>query len=178
VKALSRIANLLRICSGLIPALVTIGCNDPVKPREFDRQIQGYSISGQASGIDAATGDELTCMFLIPRVDTNGPLIGSWTDTTTIEMIRIRKAETQQVTYDTTIAAQEVTVTVADSFHIGMRVAGPLSEDLTADMIPAYPGNGSGQWTCGPGHPLSRVQPDAILTGSWSTQPIINIPIG
>jgi hypothetical protein len=167
-----------RACLGLLAAVLITACSDPVRPRDLDRQIQGYSISGQATGADAATGEELTCAFIIDRVDTGGPLIGTWTDTTTIRVIRIRKAPTQQVTYDTTITAQEVTLTVADSFHIGMRVAGPLSEDLTGDMIPAYPGNGSGAWTCGPGHPLSRVQPGAILIGTWSTQPIIEIPIG
>jgi len=44
-------------------------------------------------------------------------------------------------------------------------------------MIPQYPGWGSGEWTCGTGHPLSRVQPDVALPGRWQTVPIINIPI-
>jgi hypothetical protein len=178
MEALPRIADLLRIGSGLAPAVLIMACNDPVKPRDFDRQIQWYSISGQAFGTDAATGEELTCVFYILRLDTGGPLIGSWTDTTTITVIRARKAPTQQVTYDTTIAAQEVTLTVPDSFHIQLRVAGPFTEDLTADMTPAYPGAGASEWTCGAAHPLSRVQPDAVLTGSWTTQPFIDIPIG
>lgn len=52
-----------------------------------------------------------------------------------------------------------------------------FTESLAADMIPAYPGWGSGDWTCGTAHPLSRVQPDMVLSGRWQTQPIINIPI-
>jgi hypothetical protein len=174
----SRHIEMGRACLGLLAAVLVMACSDPVRPRDLGSQIQGYMISGQATGVDAATGEELTCVFIIDRLDTGGPLIGTWTDTTAIKVIRIRKAPTQQVTYDTTIAAQEVTLTVADSFHIEMRVAGPLTDDLTGDMIPAYPGSGAGAWTCGPAHPLSRVQPGAVLTGSWSTQPIIDIPIG
>jgi hypothetical protein len=164
------------IWPGVLAAFINLACNDPVRPRDFE--IEGYSISGQAHGTDATTSEELTCVFYILRLDTGGPLIGSWTDTTTITVIRARKAPTQQITYDTTIAAQEVTLTVPDSFHIQLRVAGPFTEDLTAEMTPAYPGNGASEWTCGTAHPLSRVQPDAILTGSWTTQPIINVPIG
>lgn len=176
MEALPRITNVLRIGLGLLPAGLIMACNDPVRSRDFDRQIEWYSISGQAFGTDAATGEELTCVFYILRLDTGGPLIGSWTDTTTITVIRARKAPTQQITYDTTIAAQEVTLTVPDSFHIQLRVAGPFTEDLIADMTPAYPGAGASEWTCGTAHPLSRVQPGAVLTGSWTTQPYINIP--
>lgn len=154
-----------------------IGCDDPVRP---DRQypIQGYVISGQANGTDAVTGEQLACVFIIDRVDAGGPLLGTWTDTTTIRVIRVRTGPTQGVTHDTTIAAQEVTVTVPDSTHIRITVAGPLTEDLEGDMVPAYPGYGAGDWSCGPGHPLSRVQPDAVLTGQWQSQPIIDLPIG
>jgi hypothetical protein len=77
-----------------------------------------------------------------------------------------------------TIANQEVTLTVPDSTHIQLTVTGPLSENLAADMISAYPGWGEGDWTCGPQHPLARVQPGIVLTGKWRTQPIVDLPIG
>ena len=154
-----------------------LGCNDPAKPGRIDSDIQGYSISAQGSGTDPSTAEELSCGFTIAQVDTDGNFIGSWTDTTTVAFWRARRSPTQQVTYDTVIAAQEIRVTVSDSFHISFEVSGPLTEHLLGDMIPQYPGWGSGEWTCGAGHPLSRVQPDVALPGRWQTVPIINIPI-
>ncbi|MFL5448825.1 MAG: hypothetical protein ACJ8A6_03540 [Gemmatimonadales bacterium] len=148
-----------------------------MKPGRFDGDIEGYSISAQAAGTDPSTGEDLSCAFTVLQVDTDSNFIGSWADTTTIVFVRARRSPSQQVTYDTTIAAQAVRVTVSDSFHISMEVSGPLTESLAADMIPAYPGWGSGDWTCGTAHPLSRVQPDVVLSGRWQTQPIINIPI-
>jgi hypothetical protein len=154
-----------------------LGCNDPAKPGKVERDILGYSISAQGAGTDPSTGEQLSCGFTIAQVDTDGNFIGSWTDTTTVAFSRARRSSSQQVTYDTLITAQEIRVTVSDSFHISMEVSGPLTEHLLADMIPQYPGWGSGEWTCGTGHPLSRVQPDMALPGRWQTVPIINIPI-
>jgi hypothetical protein len=154
------------------------GCHDPVDPTRGRTIIEGYTISGQANGTDPATGEALACVFIINELHTGGPLIGTWTDTTTIKVIRNRTSPTQGVTYDTTIVAQQATITVSDSSHIQFSVSGPLTENLSAEMVPAYPGYGQGDWTCGPGHPLGRVQPDATLTGRWNTQPIINLPIG
>jgi hypothetical protein len=128
-----------RVVLGALLILLTMACNGPVRSRDDEFDILGYSISGQASGTDAVTGEEFVCVFTIDNVDTEGPLIGSWTDTTAIKVIRLRRTPTLSVTYDTTISAQEVSVTVADSFHIQVTVTGPLTEDLTADMIPAYP---------------------------------------
>jgi hypothetical protein len=172
--------RLARIAPGLLIAWLAAfgtGCNDPVDPTREQMIIKGYSISGQAEGTDTATGEALFCVFLINELRTGGPLIGTWTDTTTIKVIRMRTGATQGVTYDTTIVAQEATITVSDSSHIQFSVSGPLTESLSAEMVPAYPGYGQGTWTCGPGHPLGRVQPDAILTGRWNTQPIIDVPI-
>jgi hypothetical protein len=118
------------------------------------------------------------CFFIIDEVRTGGPLLGTWTDTTTIRVTRMRTGPSQGVTYDTTIANQEVTLTVPDSTHIQLTVTGPLSENLAADMISAYPGSGEGDWTCGPQHPLARVEPGIVLTGKWRTHPIVNLPIG
>lgn len=161
----------------LLSAAGIIGCNDPIRPdREYP--IEGYVISGQANGTDPDTGEGLVCVFIIDEVRTGGPLLGTWTDTTTIRVIRMRMGPSQGVTYDTTIANQEVTLTVPDSTHIQLTVTGPLSEDLAADMISAYPGSGEGDWTCGPQHPLARVQPGIVLTGKWRTQPIVDLPIG
>jgi len=173
--------RLARIPQGLLLtwlAAFGTGCHDPVEPTQDRTIIEGYSISGQADGTDPATGEALSCVFLITELRTGGPLIGTWTDTTTIKVIRIRTGPTQGVTYDTTIVAQEATITVSDSSHIQFSVSGPMTESLSAEMVPAYPGYGQGDWTCGPGHPLGRVQPDATLTGHWTTEPIINLPIG
>jgi hypothetical protein len=160
----------------LLSAAGIMGCDDPVRP-ERQYPIEGYAISGQANGTDPVTGEQLSCVFIIDRVDTGGPLLGTWTDTTTIRVIRVRTGPSQGVTYDTTISAQEVTLTVPDSTHIRLTVRGPLTEDLEGDMIPAYPGYGTGDWSCGPQHPLSRVQPDDVLVGQWQSHPIIDIPI-
>jgi hypothetical protein len=158
-------------------AAFSTACNDPVDPSR-NLHILGYTISGQADGTDPATGDALTCAFIISELDTGGPLVGSWTDTTTIRVIRVRTGPTQSVTYDTTLVAQQATITVADSSHIQFSVGGPFTENLSADMVPAYPGYAQGDWTCGPEHPLGRVQPDATLPGRWNAQPIIDLPIG
>jgi hypothetical protein len=161
----------------LLLAGCVIGCNDPIRPdQEFP--IEGYVISGQANGTDPDTGEGLACVFIIDEVRTGGPLLGTWTDTATIRVTRMRTSPSQGVTYDTTITNQEVRLTVPDSTHIQLTVSGPLTESLAADMIPAYPGAGEGDWTCGPQHPLARVQPGIILTGKWRTQPILNLPIG
>jgi hypothetical protein len=150
-------------------------CNDPGDPTEYD--ILGYFISGQANGTDAVTGETLACAFSA-TLDTGGPLIGSWTDTTTIRVVRMRTSPTQGVTYDTTLAAQEATITVSDSTHIQFSVSGPFSENLSAEMTPAYPGYGQGDWTCRPDHPLDRVQPGVTLPGTWNTSPMPDLPIG
>lgn len=161
----------------LVLAAALVACDDPIRPEDrFD--IEGYVISGQANGTDPDTGEGLACVFIIDEVHTGGPLIGTWTDTTTIRVIRMRTGPSQGVTYDTTMTHQEVTLTVPDSTHIQVTVAGPLTETLAADMIPAYPGSGQGEWTCGPQHPLARVHPGMILTGKWNSQPILNVPIG
>jgi hypothetical protein len=156
---------------------LSLACNDPGDPSQ-ELQILGYTISGQADGTDSATGEVLSCAFIISELDTGGPFIGSWTDTTTIRVIRIRKSPTQSVTYDTTLVAQQATISVVDSSHIQFSVSGPFTENLSAEMTPAYPGYGQGDWTCGPDHPLDRVQPGATLPGRWSTQPILDLPIG
>jgi hypothetical protein len=153
-----------------------MACNDPVDPRR-DSPIKGYTISGQADGIDPVTGETLSCVFIIHELRTGGPLIGTWTDTTTVRVIRFRGAASQSVTYDTTIVAQQATISVSDSTHIQFSISGPLTDTLSATMEPVYPGYGQGDWTCGPEHPLSRVQPDAVLTGRWNAQPIIDLPI-
>ncbi len=174
----------MTVAQGLAPALllssilaVGVACNDPLR-QNGELRILGYSISGQATGTDPATSETLSCVFIITELDTGGPLVGSWTDTTTIRVIRVRSGPSQSVTYDTTLVGQQATITVADSSHIQLTVSGPFSEDLSGDMIPAYPGHGQGDWTCGPGHPLSRVQPDITLPGTWNTQPILDLPIG
>jgi hypothetical protein len=172
---LARIAPRL-LTTGL--AALGTGCHDPVDPTRGNTVIEGYTVSGQADGTDPATGEALACVFIINELRTGGPLIGTWTDTTTIKVIRSRTSPTQGVMYDTTLVAQEVTIAVSDSSHIQFSVSGPLTESLSAEMVPAYPGYGQGDWTCGPTHPLGRVQPDATLTGHWNTQPIINLPIG
>jgi len=166
-----------RIVVRLVLVMLLAACKDPVDP-DRELQIEGYAISGQANGTDPATGEDLACVFIIQEVTTGGPLIGTWTDTTTIKVIRVRTSATLQVTHDTTIAAQEVTLTVPDSAHIQITVAGPLTENLTADLDPNYLGSGQGEWTCGPEHPLARVQPSVVLTGKWQTYAIIDIPIG
>ena len=164
-------------CAALLSLLSLLSCDGPVRPDPLEFDILGYTVSGQANVTDALTGEILSCGFYILELDTGGPLVGSWTDTTTIKVVRSRTTPTLTVTHDTTIAAQEVTVTVSDSFHIRVAVNGPFTADLTADMIPAYPGYGAGTWTCDTGHPLSHVQPDAVLPGQWHSQPILNIPI-
>jgi hypothetical protein len=172
----SYIRGMSRMAVRLFPAVLIAACKDPVDPGR-DRQIEGYGISAQANGTDPATGEGLACLFIIQNLPTGGPLVGTWTDTTTIKVIRIRTSPTLQVTHDTTIAGQEVTLTVSDSTHVQLTVAGPLTENLAADLDPNYPGWGQGDWTCGPEHPLARVQPGVVLTGKWHTQPIINLPI-
>jgi hypothetical protein len=152
-------------------------CNDPVDP-DRELHILGYTISGQADGTDPATGEALSCSFIINELDTGGPLVGSWTDTTTIRVIRVRNGLTQSVTYDTTLVAQQATISVADSSHIQFSISGSFTANLSGDMVPAYPGYAQGNWTCGPDQPLGRVQPDATLPGRWNTQPIIDLPIG
>jgi hypothetical protein len=155
---------------------VFTACNDPGDPNR-DLHILGYTISGQADGTDPATGDALTCAFII-NMETGGPLVGSWTDTTTVRVLRVRTGATQSVTYDTTMVAQQATITVADSSHFQFSVTGPFTENLSATMVPAYPGYVQGDWTCGPEHPLGRVQPDVTLPGRWNAQPVIDLPIG
>jgi hypothetical protein len=162
---------------GGLAVIFLAGCNDPVRP-EQEFPIEGFTISGQASGIDSATGEQLGCVFLVTEIHTGGPLVGSWTDTATVSVIRLRAGPSQRVQHDTTIAAQQVTLTIADSAHAQLVVSGPFTENLTADLDPNYPGWGVGDWTCGPGHPLARVQPDAMLTGQWRIQPVVNVPIG
>ena len=171
----------IRILRGLIPAGLILACKDPADPgRELE--IEGYVITAQANGADPDSGEGLTCFFHIQNFDipdrpTNGSLIGTWTDTTTIRLTRIRTSPTQQVLHDTIMAGQEVTLTVPDNTHIQMTVVGPLTENLAADLDPNYPGWGQGDWTCGPEHPLARLQPGVVLTGNWQTQPIIHYPI-
>jgi hypothetical protein len=72
---------------------------------------------------------------------------------------------------------QEVTLTIPDPTHVQLTIAGTLTENLTGDLDPNYPGWGLGDWTCGPEHPLAGGQPGIVLTGQWRTQPIINYPI-
>jgi hypothetical protein len=155
---------------------LSLACNDPVDPNR--ERILGYMISGQADGTDPSTGEALACAFIITQLATGGPLVGGWTGTTTIRVIRVRSGATQSVTYDTTLVAQPATITVPDSSHIQFSVSGPFTVDLSADMAPASPGYGQGDWTCEPGHPLGRVQPDATLVGRWNIEPILDLPIG
>jgi hypothetical protein len=158
-------------------AVLGAGCNDPQDPnREYP--ILGYIITGQADGTDPVTGEALSCGFIIGELSTGGPLIGTWTDAVTIQVIRRRTGPTQGVTYDTTLVEQQATITVPDSTHIQFSVSGPLAESLSAEMIPAYPGFAEGDWTCGPEDPLGRVQPDVTLPGRWHSQAIIDLPIG
>jgi hypothetical protein len=173
----SYIRGMSRIVLRLIPAVVIASCRNPVDPEFRDLPILGYTISAQANGTDPATGEGLTCLFIIQNLLTGGPLIGTWTDTTTIKVIRIRTSPTLQVTHDTTMVGEEVTLTVPDSAHIQLTIAGPLTENLTAELDPHYLGWAQGDWTCGPEHPLARVQPGVVLTGKWQTQPIIDYPI-
>ncbi len=150
------------------------GIGDPRRELE----IEGYTVFGQAHGTDPATGEQLGCVFSIPNFLTGGPLIGTWSDTTTIKVLRVRTSPSQQVTHDTTLAGQQVTITIADSAHIQVTVTGVLTQNLVGDLDPNYLGNSVGDWTCGPELPLARVQPGIILTGTWQSQPIINVPIG
>jgi hypothetical protein len=161
---------------GGLAAVFLAGCNDPVRP-EQEFPIEGFTISGQANGTDSVTGEQLACVFLLTEIHT-GALVGIWTDTATVSVIRLRADSSQRVQYDTTIAAQQVTLTIPDSLHAQLVVSGPFTENLTADLDPNYPGWGVGDWTCGPEHPLGRVQPDAVLTGQWRIQPVVNVPIG
>jgi hypothetical protein len=162
---------------GGLAVILLAGCNDPVRP-EQELPIVGYTISGQANGTDSVTGEQLACVFLLTEIHTGGPLVGSWSDTATVLVTRLRADQSQRVQYDTTIAGQQVTLTIADSAHVQLVVSGPFTENLTADLDPNYPGWGVGDWTCGPGHPLGRVQPDAVLTGQWRIQPVLDLPIG
>ena len=166
------------ICWGLLASSTVTGCNDPVRQRDDELSIEGYTITGQASETEAGTGETLTCLFFIDlRFDEGRPLIGTWTDVATIKVTRMRTSPTHGVTYDTTITGQELTLTVPDSTHIQLAVTGPFSKNLAGDMISAYPGSGQGEWTCGPLDPLARVQPGVVLEGQFQTTPFINIPI-
>jgi hypothetical protein len=159
------------------PVALSLACNDPTDPNR-ELHILGYAISGQANGTDSATGETLSCVFIVSEFDTGGPLLGTWTDTTTIRIIRLRSGPTQSVTYDTTLAGQQVTLTVPDSTHIQFSVSGLFTDNLSAEMLAAYPGYGQGDWTCRPDHPLDRVQPGVTLPGRWTAQPIPDLPIG
>ena len=150
-----------RIGSGFLAVLMAalgIACNNPIDPLRIG-DIEGYAISGQADGTDPATGEALSCVFIVERLRTGGPLVGSWTDTATVRVIRLRKAETQSVTYDTTMVAQQATISIPDSTHIVFSIGGPLTDTLSATMVAAYPGYAQGDWSCGPEHPLARVHP-------------------
>jgi hypothetical protein len=157
-------------CGALLSVLSLVSCDGSVRPEPLDYEILGYSVSGSANGTDATTGENLSCGFSILDVDTGGPFVGSWTDTATIHVIRNRSTPTITISHDTTIAAQEVTVTVSDSFHIRVAVNGPFTADLRGDMIPAYPGYGVGTWTCdthSPRHsPMPCFQGSGILSQS------------
>jgi hypothetical protein len=61
---------------------------------------------------------------------------------------------------------------------IPMRAARHFAENLSAEMTPAYPGYGQGDWTCRPDHPLDRVQPGVTLPGTWNATPMPDLPIG
>src|SRR4051812_14804173 len=159
------------------PVALSLACNDPTRPNR-EMPIRGFAISGPANGTDSATGETLSCVFLVSEFDTGGPLLGTWTDTTTIRIIRYRSGPTQSVTYDTTLAGQQGTITVPDSTHVQFSVNGLFTENLSAEMIPAYPGYGQGDWTCRPDPPLDGVQPGVTLPGQWNIQPILDLPIG
>ena len=168
------IRGMNRTVMSLMPPMLIAACEKPVEPRG-EQSIEAYVIFGEASGTDPETGEQLACAFSIQNFPTGGPLIGTWTDTTTIRMLRIRTSASQQVTHDTTMAGQVVTLTVSDSAHIQLTVTGPLTQTLNANLDPNYPGTGLGDWNCGPEQPLARVQPGLVLTGRWQTQPAVNV---
>ena len=54
-----------RICWELLACASVAACSDPLRQRDGDLIIEGYTISGQANGTDPATGEDLLCLFLI-----------------------------------------------------------------------------------------------------------------
>lgn len=150
-------------------------CGDGVGPGEIQSEIHGYDVSGQASATDPVTQEQLSCQFFTGPLMTGGPLVDSWTGSTQITVIRIRTGDHVQITYDTTITSQEVTLTLLQSGQYQFATAGSFTDTLVADADSAYPGWSSGDWSCGPDHPLSRAQEGVTLTGHWMTQPILPV---
>ncbi|HUR93554.1 MAG TPA: hypothetical protein VMY76_03150 [Gemmatimonadales bacterium] len=164
-----------RALAAVLLAAGLCACGDGTGPGRIESKITGYMASGQANGTDPATGEQLSCVFLMDVLSTGGPLKGSWTGTTRIIVFRAREGESQRVTYDTTIATQEVTLTLLDNGRFQLAAAGPFADTMVADVDTAYPGSSFGEWSCGPEHPLARVQEGVVLTGHWGTQPELPI---
>jgi hypothetical protein len=150
-------------------------CGDGGGPTGIIPEIQGYEVSGQASATDPVTQEQLNCQFYTGPLVTGKPLVGSFTASTQITVIRIRTGDHVQVTYDTTITSQDVTLSL-ESGEYRFSTAGPFTDTLVAAASTAYPGWSSGDWSCGPDHPLSRAQEGVTLTGHWMTQPIVPVP--
>jgi len=125
-------AHALRSCFAVALFTISTGaCGEEVGPgRELESEIAGYTVSGQASGTDTATGEGLTCVFLTGALSTGGPLEGSWTGSTQITVVRSREGGSQRVTYDTMIASQEVTLTALANGQFQVATAGPFADTL------------------------------------------------
>jgi hypothetical protein len=136
-------------------------------------RITGYIGTGSESATDPSTGVSLLCGFGTGSLGTGAQLTGSWTGVTNITVFRSRQGPSQRVSYDTTIASQEITLTLLDNGDFRLAVAGPFTDTLVAPTDTATPGYASGDWTCGPEHPLARVQEGVTLTGTWQVFPEI-----
>ena len=140
-----------------------------------EARISGYTVSGQANGPDPVTGEQLACVFLTGDLATGcALLVGSWTGSSSITVIRTREGDSQRVTYDTTITSQAVTL-AADGGRFQFATHGVFADTLVAEIDTAYPGWSYGEWSCGPGHPLARVQEGVVLGGHWQAQPIVPV---
>ena len=164
----------LTIAPVVVVTVLFGACGGGVGPGE-EARISGYTVSGQANGPDPVTGEQLACVFLTGGLATGGSLVGSWTGSTSITVIRSREGNSQRVTYDTTITSQEVTLTALDGGRFQFATHGVFADTLVAEIDTAYPGWSYGEWSCGPGHPLARVQEGVVLGGHWQTQPILPV---
>lgn len=151
-------------------------CGDGTGPgHEINPPISGYTAFGQATGVDPETGEQLMCVVAMDELDTGGPVTDTWTGTTKVTVTRLRESASQRVTYDTTIASQDVTLSLLERGQLQLATTGPFADTVVVDVDTTYAGYTYGDWTCGPEHPLSRVQEGMVLTGHWQTQPIFPI---
>ena len=155
--------------AAVLLAVTLAACGDGNGPTRVE--ITSYSATGSATGTDPETGESLQCAFLTGIFDLGGPLTGSWTGSTRLLVVRSREAPSLRVTYDTVIADQEVTLTALEGGEVRFATAGAFTDTLVATLDTAFPGYGIGDWTCGPSHPLARVQEGAVLPGQWRLNP-------